>query len=628
MSMQFQGFKPQALERIAGTMGFSGNMENFAGYLEETPEAKQRMDMYNKKAIQMMNGGMVRNNYAEGGTVNTLPQIKKDTIDRMKTPAIPTGGVVTAVGTDPSVEQNIAATAGQVGAVAPVITPATSTATTAAVPEVTTANTLTATQTDPRVDATLAKTAAVQGTVGDSSQVTAEQLAQSSVSDLATTQGTAVNVADTATRVMEIGERIDPVANAESAATFTEEVQAATATPTAKATVKGQLDSLMMDFEGGNTPAWAAGGMRAATAAMAARGLGASSMAGQAIVQAAMESSLPIAMADAQTQATFETQNLSNRQQRAMLAAQQRATFMGQEFDQGFQSRVANAAKVSDIANVNFNASQQVALENSRAANTVSLSNMSNKQALLMGEVAALSNLDMANLNNRQTAAVKNAQTFLDTDMANLSNKQQAEMFRAQSRVQSLFNDAAADNAAKQFNSSSQNQTDQFFANLETQTSQFNSTQTNAMSQFNDGQSNTVQKFNSELSNQRDQFNASNGLVIAQSNANWRREIATASTAAINRTNEVNATNVLGISNQAYSNLWQEHGDLMEWAWSSSEGERDRQNAVSLSHLAAGRERSQAEYASDTAASSSIGDFAGKLALGYLGKSFGNIFSF
>ena len=52
--------------------------------------------------------------------------------------------------------------------------------------------------------------------------------------------------------------------------------------------------------------------MRAATAAMAARGLGASSLAGQAIVQAAMESALPIAQADASIQAQFEGQNLSN----------------------------------------------------------------------------------------------------------------------------------------------------------------------------------------------------------------------------------------------------------------------------------------------------------------------------
>ena len=77
--------------------------------------------------------------------------------------------------------------------------------------------------------------------------------------------------------------------------------KAATATPSDRATVKGQLDTLMADFEGGDTPAWAAGALRNATAQMAARGLGASSMAGQALVQAAMESALPIASADAQT---------------------------------------------------------------------------------------------------------------------------------------------------------------------------------------------------------------------------------------------------------------------------------------------------------------------------------------
>ena len=77
-------------------------------------------------------------------------------------------------------------------------------------------------------------------------------------------------------------------------------------------------------------------------------------IAGQALVQAAMESALPIAQADATMIAQFEAQNLSNRQQRVMLAAQQRAEFMGMEFTQEFQARVQNAAKISDIANMNF----------------------------------------------------------------------------------------------------------------------------------------------------------------------------------------------------------------------------------------------------------------------------------
>ena len=89
------------------------------------------------------------------------------------------------------------------------------------------------------------------------------------------------------------------LADAATASAFTAQVQAATATPTQQATVQGQLDTLMQQFVGGNTPAWAAGAIRTANAAMAARGLGASSIAGQAIVQAAMESALPIAQADA-----------------------------------------------------------------------------------------------------------------------------------------------------------------------------------------------------------------------------------------------------------------------------------------------------------------------------------------
>ena len=76
------------------------------------------------------------------------------------------------------------------------------------------------------------------------------------------------------------------------------------------------------------------------------------------------------------------------------------------------------------------------------------------------------------------------------------------------------------------------------------------------------------------------------------------------------------------MSNQAYSNLWQEHADMMEWAWTSSDNERDRQNAVTLSNLAAGHTRSQAEYAADVSSSSAIGDFVSKLALSYAGSLF------
>jgi len=426
-----------------------------------------------------------------------------------------------------------------------------------------------------------------QGAVSDQAQVAAQQQTTSAVTGMQGAQGVSTDVVAPAPREPQTGELIDPVANAASAAAFTEQVQAATATPSAQATVAGQLEGLMQQFEGGNTPAWAAGSMRTAMATLAARGLGASSLAGQAVIQATMEAALPIAQMDAQVQAQFESQNLTNRQQRAMLSAQQRATFLGMEFDQAFQARVQNSARIGDIANMNFSAEQNIALENARAANTVNLNNLSNRQAMVMAEAAALSNLDMANLNNRQQAAVQNAQSFLQMDMTNLSNAQQTAIFKSQQNIQSLFTDQAAENAAAQFNATSQNQTDQYFANLRSQTSQFNASQQNAMDQFNVNSVNALREFNSEIQQQRDLFNAQNGLLIAQSNAQWRQTISTANQAAQNESNMNFAKTINALTATNLDAYWQRERDVMSFAYASGESAADRVATILQTELEA-----------------------------------------
>jgi len=519
-------------------------------------------------------------------TEEVAPTIADISAQMLQTPGLPTGATVTAQGTTIDPRQEIATTSGQVTGNVAIPTQMAGTSF-AQAPQESNANVMKAAQAAPAVGAALNATQAAQGTVSPEAQVLAAQQTASSVGDVNAAQGNAILMDNPVQREIQQGELISGVADAQTAAQFTEQVQAAEATPSKQATVQGQLDGLMQQFEGGETPVWAAGAMRAATQAMAARGLGASSIAGQAIVQAAMESALPVAQADAGIFAQFEQQNLSNRQQRTMLAAQQRAQFIGQEFDQAFQARVANAARIGDIANMNFTADQQIALENSRIANSMNLANLGNSQAVVMAEAAALSNLDMANLSNRQQSAVMNAQNFMQMDMANLSNQQQTDIFKTQQRIQSLFTDQAAENAARQFNASSQNQVDQFFANLANNVSQYNATQANAQAQFNAGQRNVVERFNAELNNQRDQFNASNRLVIDQSNAQWRRQVATADTAAINRANELNANALLGISNQAYNNMWQYYGDSMEWAWTSAENERSRVVNLAIEQLRA-----------------------------------------
>ena len=440
----------------------------------------------------------------------------------------------------------------------------------------------------------------------DAAQQAPAQLAVQDV-QAAETQGT--QIVSPAARQLQQGEMIQGAANAQTAAQFTEGVEAATGAPSTAATVQGQLSTLMTQFEGGQPPAWAAGAIRAATTAMAQRGVSASSMAGQAIVQAAMETALPIAMADAQTTAQFEATNLSNRQQRAMLAAQQRAQFMGMEFDQQFQARVQNASKVSDIANMNFSAEQQIALENARLAQTADLTNLSNRQGVIMAQAAAMSQADMSNLNNRQQAAVQNAQNFLQMDMANLEMSQQADMFRNQSMVQSFFSDAAANNAASQFNATSENQTNQFFENLATTVGQFNSSQTNAMEQFNAGETNALTKFRQEISNQRDQFNGQNQLVIAQANARWRQQLATINNQTANEANRQNALQANGLTQKGLDEVWQKERDLMAYAFASAEAAAERRQRLVEANL-------NAEQAGDTAFSSALGQFGSAVVSG------------
>ena len=466
---------------------------------------------------------------------------------------------------------------GQVAQPTAATTATVGTTATAEAPTVTPVNTVAADASAAEVAAYTEGLQAAQGQVSDEAFMTAAQQTESAVSGLRAAEGAGILMDNPMQREIQAGELVSGSSvDATKVQQLAESIQAAEATPSEKATVQGQLSDLMQQFEGGQTPAWAAGAMRNAQAMLTQRGLGASSIAGQAVIQAAMESALPIAQADAATRASFESQNLTNRQQAAMFAAEQRAAFLNLEFDQDFQSRVLNASKVSDIANMNFTAEQTIALENSRITNTVNLENLNNRQAMVLANAAALANLDISNLNNRQQAAAQNAQSFLQMDMTNLDNRQQTEMFRAQSNVQALFTDQAAENAARQFNASSKNQSDQFFADLSSRVSQFNADQNNGMAQFNAGETNATEKFNAQLESARKQFNANNSLIVAQANAQWRQNISTINTAAQNDANMEMAKTENALTGLALDEIWQKERDTLAYVFTSIESEKDR----------------------------------------------------
>ena len=450
-------------------------------------------------------------------------------------------------------------------------------------------------------------------------------------------------------------------------------------------TVRGQLASMMTEFDDG-TPDWAAGSIRVANQVMAERGLGNSSMAGAAILQAAQEAALPIAQADAQVYANmnltnlsnqnkfaidnaaaarnFKLSDLSNKQQAELSNSAQRFNFLQaslsntqaamvanaqmsnalqeQDLSRSQQEQIANAARYSELENMNlthdqqrritdatnqmqvdlanlstkekavlaelqvqaalegqelsniqqtnvlkatryaeannldFTAEQSRVFSNSKMVETMALDNLEFDQTRTLQNAANYATMDMANLNNRQQAQVVNAQSFLQMDLANLNNAQQAAILDAQGLQQFMLTDTAAENAARQFNATSQNQVDQFYEQITADISKYNANLSAAMGQFNAGQDNAMAQYNATMANQREQFNSAAALQIEQANVNYRRELNTLNTAGANLEAQQLAENYFNMSQQAMANVWQDYRDTMNYAYNQAQNDKDR----------------------------------------------------
>lgn len=436
---KFLGFTPKQQYQLLKSMGYDGpdREDSMDQFIASSPSVAARMGKYADIARRKLSG---ISGFAEGGL--TTGQAKQNLDDAQAQLAAVQGGDEEAMAEAQKNLQDASAAFNTVGV------PTTGEIAQESIDSPT--NLVTPQNVAQIQESNDQLIAAGTGQQAPTQQVDASQVGQAQTATAAPREGASTYEATTA------GEGVDGIL---------EGAQAATAQPSEKATVRGQLELLMEDFQDG-TPPWAAGAMREATAIMQRRGMGASSAAGKAIVQAAMEAALPIAGADARTQAEFEMQNLNN--------------------------------------------------------------------------------------------------------------EQQMTIFKTQQRIASLFTDQAQENAAKQFNAASENQTKQFFADLETTVSRFNAEQINAIRQFDTDQDNTIKRFNSQLEAARDQFNATNNLVIAQANAQWRQDIATANTAAQNIANMEQAKQANQLTQKALDEIWQRERDIMSFAFASSESKLDR----------------------------------------------------
>jgi len=621
-----ENFTEQQREIVARKMGYDGPMQMFDEYLASTPsEANRYSAITSKYAVKMAQGGVVK--MARGGALS------------VENEEVPPAGVVSPVGVAPPAPVDklleegsdaipiaptaTAATAVQTGTPTAVsLTPVAATketvATTIAPTDVKQATTpttvkageVTATTAQADVQAALDKTKAVEGVVSAQAKPVAATMepTKTAVAGVEAAQGVATQVVAPTERVAQAGEMVSGAAvdQAKVEAALAKNI-AAQGAVSEEMTTSGQLNKLMASFDAGAPPPWAAASMRAVTAQLAARGLVASSLAGQAIIQATLESSVPIAAADAKVYAEMGFTNLSNRQAMAMETGKQRAAFLGQEFDQNFQTRVLNAAKISDIANKNFDASVTIALENSRLANSMNMANLSARNALVLAEAAQVANLETANLNNRQQVAVETSRAFLAMDLKNTDIANQTNLIKAQTITSTILSDTAAENAAKAVNASNALEASKVSASLALQASQYNASEQNRVIISNNAAINEIAKFNANEANRREEFNAQLGTQINLANAKILADVSTANTRETNAINAVNAKNATDLSASTYAQQSQTYRDLLELSYKSGENDKDRLTQLATATISANASKTAAEIKADADSSSTWG---------------------
>ena len=302
----------------------------------------------------------------------------------------------------------------------------------------------------------------------------------------ATTAAPTAQAAQTMTAAT-VGSNIPTVTAATG--TVSQPMTAAQGTITSDATVKGQLESLQNEVStalasGNPLPVWARGAAKATEAAMANRGLSASSMAAEALAEGIMQSAIPIAAADAATYKQMIFQNLSNNQ----------------------QANITNAQAYLKMDMANLSNKQQV-----------NLANLQTRQTFLLSDQAA------ANAAFQFNASSQNqVNQFYDKLSATISEQNSARldaMNKFAEAETSKINALNAQNtiAVNEANAKREASLNQYNATLENQRQQFNVNNQKEIDQSNVVWRRAINTANTAAVNAANQANAQNVLNLS----NW-----------------------------------------------------------------------------------------------------------
>jgi len=243
--------------------------------------------------------------------------------------------------------------------------------------------------------------------------------------------------------------------------------------------VQYQYAKILSDTGPDGIPLFARDAVRKAQAMMASRGLGASSLAGEAITSAVLQAAMPVAQQDAKV---FETMTLANLDKKAQ------ATFL----------------KAGYLAQMD-------------------MKNLDNRQQAAVFNAQGFLNLDMKNLDNGQQATLLSTQNRQQTLLSDQAAANAAKQFNAASQndVDKFFAGLTADidkfnasqvNAMGQFNTSQEMAEQQFNAQMQNQREQFNVNNKTLIDQSNTQWRRSINTANTTTANATNQINAANLL--------------------------------------------------------------------------------------------------------------------
>ena len=269
--------------------------------------------------------------------------------------------------------------------------------------------------------------------------------------------------------------------------------EAKTQTLAQEATTKYQVEQLVASLDSGaELPAWAAPNVRKVRSIMNQRGLSSSSMASAAMVQALMESAIPIANSDAQAYSKIQLQNLNNEQQTAL----------------------ANAATIAAMDRQNLDNKMKAAQQNATSFLQMDITNLSNRQA-----TETLNYQSKVQSLFTDQAAANAAKQF------NATTQNQVNQFYDQLGSTVATNNANREAAMDQFNVDQSNTIKRYNAKMEDARERFNTTMQQQIDQSNALWRRTINTSNTAEQNNANRINAANILgITAASQANlWQK---------------------------------------------------------------------------------------------------------